>query len=89
MNALEAISKSEDNRFCRHIYKNQSILRNLIFERLTEGYIFEESNAQPTLFSNENGIPVPPDREVAEYFGVKTDINKKPEIPKNYSYTPF
>ena len=89
VNALEAISKGEDNRFCRYMYKNQSILRNLIFERLTEGYIFGESNAQSTLFSNENGIPVPPDREVAEYFGVKTDINKKPEMSENYIDTPF
>jgi len=89
VNALEAISKSEDNRFCRHMYKNQSIFRNLIFERLTEGYIFEENNAQPTLFSNENGIPVPPDREVAEYFGVKTDINKKPEILEKDMDIPF
>ena len=88
VNALEAISKSEDNRFCRHMYKNQSILRELIFERLTEGYIFKEINVQQDLFSNEEGIPVPPDKEVAKYFNVKININKEPEIPENYSYTP-
>ncbi|MBU4492902.1 MAG: hypothetical protein KKA61_00865 [Nanoarchaeota archaeon] len=72
LNTLKAISNGSDKEFKRFNYKYHSVWRNLIFERLTECY--------EAVYMGDLKYNQPPDEEVAKYFNVKINVNRKFEV---------
>ncbi len=81
LKALERIMNGQDKEFKRRLNKNDSSFRDFIFERLTKGY--------ETVYMGDLRYNSQPDEEVIEYFNLKKDINKEPEISENLIDIPF